>query len=114
MKRKNIIYILLSLAVVSCTRALTETESVQAPDSPVVVNTPEDAIAGELIVKFAPGMTDSLDGVAAATKSGASVMTRSGRSSVDAVFEQIGVRSIERVFPVNGSEDLTRQEGLHL
>ena len=114
MKRKNIIYILLSLAAVSCTRALTETESVQAPDSPVVVNTPEDAIAGELIVKFAPGMTESLDGVAAATKSRASVMTRSGRSSVDAVFEQIGVRSIERVFPVNGSEDLTRQEGLHL
>lgn len=84
-----------------------------ANEAPVIVNSPEGAVPGELLVKFSPSMTGRLDAAAAVTRSG-SVRTRSGIDRVDAVLETFGIHSLERVFPENGMEEKTREAGLHL
>ena len=116
MKRLSyIIGVLLPVLAVSCTRESLDRTSSVKDDSPVVVNTPQNALPGEIIVKFTPEMTGVLDRSAAATRSGgASFMTRSGQDNVDDVLDEIGVYSLERVFPANASEETTREEGLHL
>lgn len=70
-------------------------------------------IAGELMVKFAPYVSDILDRQAAKTRSG--LATRSGILSVDEVLDLVGGYEIERVFPLDKStEERTRATGLHL
>lgn len=70
-------------------------------------------LAGELMVKFAPYVSDILDEAGIATRSG--VATRSGILSVDEVLALVGGYEIERIFPVDPrNEERTRQAGLHL
>ena len=72
-------------------------------------------MAGEVIVKFDPSVSDLLDerGLTQ-TRSGAAA-TRSGISSVDEVLDMLGECQLERVFPIDElHEEQTRQAGLHL
>lgn len=72
-------------------------------------------MAGEVIVKFDPSVSDLLDerGLTQ-TRSGAAA-TQSGISSVDEVLDMLGECQLERVFPIDElHEEQTRQAGLHL
>ena len=71
----------------------------------------EATLSGELMIKFAPYVSEILDSCLQ-TRSGT---TRSGVLSVDEVLELVGGYRIERVFPVNSrTEQMTREAGLHL
>lgn len=109
----TIFYLLAALFFASCTQ-IHEIE-VERP-SAVIVNTPVDAISGELLIKFRPELTDLLD-KAALTKSGTpqQKLERLGITTVDDLMNLIGGYEFERVFPVDvRHEERTRQEGLHL
>lgn len=77
--------------------------------------TPEQTVKGELLVKFAPYVSDILDEhIAKATRSGAPA-SRSGIFTVDEVLDIVGAYRLERVFPVDKRvEERTREAGLHL
>lgn len=96
----------------SCTDSdLVPSESVTGETS-ASVSIPEDAISGELLVKFKPEVEDILDQAGALSRSGAS---RSSISSVDEVLDIAGAYSFERVFPIDkNSEERTRTAGMHL
>ncbi len=78
-----------------------------------VATVPDDAVAGELLVKFDPQVSAILDNLLPATKSGGA--SRSGIVSVDEVLDLIGTYQIERVFPCNPrTERSSREAGMHL
>lgn len=109
MKKIYLFLTLLSaLLVVACSdNSLTS----ELPDNDVPeVAIPDEAIEGELLVKFVPEMSDILDET---LNSGAK--TRSGIPSTDEVLAILGAYSFERVFPVDTrNEERTREAGLHL
>jgi len=71
-------------------------------------------VKGELLVKFAPYVSDILDEIAPASRAGAPA-TRSGILSVDEVLDLIGTCRLERVFPIDTrTEARTREAELHL
>lgn len=75
----------------------------------------EDAVQGQLLVRFDESVSDILDR-AGLTKSGPAMpMTRSGVPDVDEVLDLVKGYRIERVFPVDvRTEDKARESGLHL
>lgn len=78
-----------------------------------IIDIPEGANRGEIMVKFKPEVASMLD--QAQTRSGGSVMTRSGISSMDEVLKRVGTNKLERVFPVDRrNEERTRKTGLSL
>lgn len=105
-----------SAALLSCSREnLTEN-----PEPPVrratIVNSPEGAQEGELLVKFSPEVSDLLDR-ASVTKSGerAGVLEQTGIADVDDLLGYLGGCTLERVFPLDRRhEERTRGTGLHL
>ncbi len=80
----------------------------------VVPTVPEEqpvAVAGELMVKFAPYVVDIIE-QHGLSRSG--TLTRSGVLPVDEVLALLGNCELERVFPVDPSnEERTREAGLH-
>ena len=90
---------------------------VTGPDTDVqkVPELSEEAIGGELLVRFDPRVSDILD-KAGLTRTGInSPMTRSGVLTVDEILDLVDGYQIERVFPVDlRTEDKARKEGLHL
>ena len=92
------------LALCACTTEDFVTTEQQKPRE-------EATLSGELMIKFAPYVSEILDS-RLQTRSGT---TRSGVLSVDEVLELVGGYRIERVFPVNSrTEQATREAGLHL
>lgn len=80
------------------------------PNTVVVI--PDEAIEGELIIKFKPEMEAILDQTM--TRS-AGEATRSGIPSTDEVLDILGAYSFERVFPIDSRhETRTREAGMHL
>ena len=75
----------------------------------------EDVVAGELLVRFDPRVSQILEN-AGLTKSGINApATRSGVLSVDEILSLVKGYEIERVFPVDvRTEDKAREAGLHL
>ena len=75
----------------------------------------EDVVAGQLLVRFDPRVSDILE-KAGVTKSGVNApATRSGVLSVDQVLALVDGYEIERVFPVDPrTEEEAREAGLHL
>lgn len=95
----------------SCTKNLQEGSGAPETDtvSSKLIFTSQHAIKGELLVYFEKDAAESLQTL---TKSG--IATRSGISSVDAVLSDIGVKSLQRLFPVDPRhEERTRAAGLH-
>lgn len=75
---------------------------------------PEDAEEGELLIKFAPEMTDILDRMTDEAAS-APALTRSGIPSTDEVLRILGGYELERVFPIDPRhEERARTNGMHL
>jgi len=81
-----------------------------------IVNSPEDAQQGMMMIKFRPEVSKLLDQAYPGTRSaGPQVLTRTGITTVDEVMEIIGGYRVERVFPLDTRhEDRTRKNGLHL
>lgn len=97
----------------SCSFESFETDSESAGMSRIQIA--EDALEGELLVRFDPAVSEVLD-KAGLTKSGPGApMRRSGILSVDEILDLVDGYHIERVFPIDPrSEDKARNEGLHL
>ena len=78
-----------------------------------IIDLPEGATQGRILVKFKPEAASFLD--AATTRSVGAALTRSGISDMDAVLQRIGTSKLERIFPVdNRTEERTRKAGLNL
>ena len=106
---KRIIYIALLLAIVGCVKDDISTIDTERNQN---ITIPEEAIEGELIIKFRPEMEEILDQTL--TRSGGEA-TRSGIPSTDEVLDILGAYSFERVFPVDSRHEIrTRENGLHL
>ena len=81
-------------------------------ENPTTAIIPEDAAAGEVIIKFHPDMEPILEATMTRTSGAA---TRSGIPSTDEVLDILDAYSFERLFPVDSRhEERTRQAGLHL
>lgn len=111
MTMKNYLYGILAtalLAFTACTK-----EELSAPEPAPGPDVPAEYQSGEVLVKFAPYVSDILDR-AGITRSGGPA-TRSGILSVDEILDIVGGYEIERVFPVDPrNEERTRESELHL
>ena len=116
MKIRNTIFLMASVLVLGLASCSVE-GPVTGPDTDVqkVPELSEEAIGGELLVRFDPRVSDILD-KAGLTRTGInSPMTRSGVLTVDEILDLVDGYQIERVFPVDlRTEDKARKEGLHL
>lgn len=114
------IYIIITIAIAlviglaGCTSDKLSAEGNGSSGGANIVNTPENAQNGQILIKFRAEISDLLDQTQ--TRSGVnSAMTRSGVSTVDELMDIIGGYKIERVFPVDSRhEERTREAGLHL
>lgn len=116
--KKKIFKISVMVAVLATGLAACTVEDVTpaCPDmSEKVSPVSQDALEGELLVRFDSRVSDILD-KAGVTKSGPSAPARrSGILSVDEILDLVDGYQIERVFPVDvRSEEKARKEGLHL
>lgn len=118
MKKKTIGYICASLvcaSLISCADSdLTVTENNGSGNgNATLVSLPEDAVKGELFIKFKPEVEDILDRAQVINRT--AVRKRSSIPSVDEILDIAGGYTFERVFPVDTRhEDRTRKTGLHL
>ena len=111
MKKKFFYIALVALALTGCSDSLSTLDSSEGKAD---ITIPADAEAGELLIKFAPEMSDILD-QAQKSQTRAGKATRSGIPSTDEVLDILGSYSFERVFPVDAhTEARTREAGLHL
>ena len=79
-----------------------------------IVNAPENAAQGELLIYFDSEAIGGVEQTAAAAAVTRTAVTRSGIAPVDDIFTQLGVTSLRRVFPCNpATEERTRAAGLH-
>ena len=113
--RLTTISVMISSLLVSCTDRLAEQETAPVEEpaaSEKLVFTPENAVAGKLLVYFSGEAAEKVEH-SSLTRSGGP-LTRSGIEEFDRVLENIGVRSLHRVFPVDKrNEERTRKAGLH-
>ena len=113
---KNKFQYILLLAVMF---AASCSDSDVANNAPVVDNTAiveayDNYVDGELLIKFAPEMTEILD-QALVTRAGNGMKSRSGIPSTDEVLDILKAYKFERVFPVDKrNEERTRKAQLHL
>ena len=101
MTMKNYLYGILAtalLAFTACTK-----EELSAPEPAPGPDGPAEYQSGEVLVKFAPYVSDILDR-AGITRSGGPA-TRSGILSVDEILDIVGGYEIERVFPVDPRDE---------
>lgn len=94
----------------SCVKEATEQIAVDNDKTASkLVFTSDNAVGGELLVYFDDGAATKVE--SGVSRSGA---TRSGIDDFDAVLENIGVKSMQRLFPVDvRNEERTRAAGLH-
>lgn len=115
MKIRNIIILssLMVAGLASC--SIDESRMNQADSGDKISQVAEDALPGQLIVKFDASVSRVLE-QAGVTKSGiGSPATRSGVLSVDEILDLVEGYEIERIFPVDSrTEETARHEGLHL
>lgn len=106
-----ILTVIFAVAVIACSDQ--EVLNNATPEKAPIIDLPEGANPGEIMVKFKPEIAGMLD--QAKTRSAGGVMTRSGLSSIDEVLEIIGTFKFERIFPVDSKNEVrTREAGLHL
>ena len=115
MKTRNIISVLALAALFAACTVDEQKISVSAPGQSSQLQNSQDALPGQLFVKFDPSVSKVLE-QAGVTKSGiGSPATRSGVLTVDEILDLVEGYEIERVFPVDErTEETARHEGLHL
>lgn len=111
--KKFFTYCVAALCIACAVSCSDEADSAASSTRPEAV-LPDDAIEGELLIKFSPQMEGILD-EAFKARAMRGVATRSGIPSTDEVLRILGAYSFERVFPVDPAhEERTRKAGLHL
>lgn len=107
MKIKNLS--LFAFAVILCTSCVQDIVSSNEELPTVSPETAEPAVkSGEIIVKFTDDMTQMIE----EDLSSGNIVTRS--SELNLLVQEIGIKSMERVFPEAGEfEERTRAAGLH-
>lgn len=116
MKRSYIYTLLLcALFVLSCSDGDIVSGGGSVIEGDVVSpQVPEDAVEGEILVKFSPEMTEILDNLPA-TRAAGGLKTRSGIPSTDEVLDILNAYKFERVFPVDkNTEERAREAQMHL
>ncbi len=102
MNNRYLVYTLALLLAAACS-----TESLDISQNPEKDELAAP-IAGELMVKFTPEVTEMIESVPSGP------LTRSSVPSIDEVLDIVGAYELERVFPVNPeTEESTRSAGLH-
>lgn len=106
-----------ALSLGSCTKDATEQATGPEPEAKAaskLVFSSENAVRGELLVCFGEEAVAGIESsVMQVTRSGG-VATRSGIADFDAVLGSIGVKALQRLFPVDErNEERTRAAGLH-
>ena len=100
------------LISVSCVKDMTEEVVSSKNDkttSSKLISTSTNAVEGQLLVYFDDEAIESIE--SSVTRSG---NTRTGINKFDNILDRIGVKSIQRLFPVTAKhEERTRQAGLH-
>lgn len=113
---KRIYFILITtvaIAFASCSDRDMDAVKPDTGQGAPIIDVPEGATQGKILVKFKPEAASFLD--AAATRSIGGALTRSGISDMDVVLQRIGASKLERIFPVdNRTEERTRKAGLNL
>lgn len=114
MKRIFLYTALLSVLIMpSCTDKDIVDTAALSTEKPVI-EVPEEAAAGEVLVKFSPEMSDILDQLPV-TRAAGGLKTRAGIPSVDEVLDILGAYQLERIFPVDKrNEERTRKAQMHL
>lgn len=109
---KKILYVFATLLMLAACSDDAHVDIPQPDSSQTVL--PDEAIEGEILIKFAPELSDILDD-ALQTRAAGACATRSGLPSTDEVLAILGAYSFQRVFPVDPAvEQRTREAGLHL
>lgn len=109
------IFSIIALAAVLAACSVKEPVAGFAEQPQKVSPVSEDALSGELLVRFDESVSDILDKAGLITKSGNAPARRSGILTVDEVLDLVDGYQIERVFPIDKrSEETARKEGLHL
>jgi len=113
----SLLLLSLALALGSCTKDATEQATGAGPEAEIaskLIFSPKNAIKGELLVYFGEEVVPSVEkSVMQVTRAGG-VATRSGIVDFDAVLGNIGVKALQRLFPVDErNEERTRAAGLH-
>ena len=106
---------IMAITFISCSdsQSLNETLTPDAGQGAPIIDLPEGANQGEILVKFKQEAAAKL--AAATTRAIGGVMTRSGISEMDEVLQRIGTNKLERVFPVDRhNEERTQKVGLNL
>lgn len=108
---KKYFLILAAILTVSCVQDNFENVAVESGSiESKLIFVEEDLVGGEMLVRFSESAIAGVE--AGASRSGG---TRSGISEFDAVLEDVGVVSFERLFPINQRyEERAREAGLHL
>lgn len=99
-------------------------EKVQMPDNDALTGdgiesklifTSENSVEGSLLVYFTDAAVSEIEGLSATRSAAvAGPLTRSGIAGIDNVLEDIGVKSLSRLFPLDTrNEARTRKAGLH-
>ena len=95
------IYLILIAAVAitftSCSDRDMDTVKPDTGQGAPIINLPEGASQGKIMVKFKPEAASFLD--AAVTRSIGGAMTRSGISDMDIILQRIGTHKLETYFP---------------
>lgn len=119
-KFKTLRSLLLVVAVLSlgaCTKDITGEPSASSADENVagkLVFSPENAIKGQLLVYFSDDVVSKVENSVLLMTRAGGVATRSGIDDFDSVLDNIGVKSLKRLFPVDErNEERTRAAGLH-
>ncbi|WP_430812791.1 MULTISPECIES: S8 family serine peptidase [unclassified Carboxylicivirga] len=113
MKQYILLLSALMLVLVACSRSTIDDDlkSLEQEAAPII-NVPQGAIKGEILVKFNGTATSAFEKVA--LKSAGIGLKHSGLEEVDRVLTQIGTRQLKRVFPVDKSKEMqTREKGLN-
>ena len=113
----SLLLLSLALALGSCAKDATEQATGAGPEAEIaskLIFSPKNAIKGELLVYFGEEVVPSVEkSVMQVTRAGG-VATRSGIVDFDAVLGNIGVKALQRLFPVDErNEERTRAAGLH-
>ena len=113
----SLLLLSLALALGSCAKDATEQATGAGPEAEIaskLIFSPKNAIKGELLVYFGEEVVPSVEkSVMQITRAGG-VATRSGIVDFDAVLGNIGVKALQRLFPVDErNEERTRAAGLH-
>ncbi len=107
---KHLFYcILFALALGACTKDIGQ-EIASGSGKAIIVHSAEDAVSGEMIVRFRPEAEETLRRTASDQ-----VATRSGIHGLDKILEDIGATAIEPVFNITErNREAVYRAGLHL